>query len=217
MGIRAVILLGAPGAGKGTLSQEVCEQTAFEHVSTGDMLRAAVKAESPVGQRAAAFMRKGELVPDAVILDVVRERLKQEAEDAALLFDGFPRTAMQANMLEDLLRESQARLAQVVLLEVPREVLVERLAGRRVCRACGAVFHIKNIPPREPGVCDACGGALYQRSDDTEATVLNRLEVYERQTAELIDYYKRRAMLKRLNAAGDRHEIARTLAAWLRE
>ena len=198
--MKAIILLGAPGAGKGTLAEGVKNATAFIHVSTGDMLRAAIKAGSPTGLEAKAFMEKGELVPDDVILRIVGERLAQGRPDDQYMFDGFPRTLEQARRLDDVLAGLGGAVNQVFLLEVPTPVIVSRLSGRRICKSCGAVYHVTNIPSKVDGICDQCGGPLYQRPDDSEATVLNRLEVYQRQTASLIDFYERKGVLVRINA-----------------
>ena len=165
--MKAIILLGAPGAGKGTLAEGVKTATAFLHVSTGDMLRAAIKAGSPTGLEAKAFMEKGELVPDDVILRIVGERLAQGRPDDQYMFDGFPRTLEQARQLDETLARLGGAIDQVFLLEVPTPVIVSRLSGRRICKGCGAVYHVTNIPSKVAGVCDQCGGALYQRPDDS--------------------------------------------------
>jgi adenylate kinase len=199
--MKAIILLGAPGAGKGTLASRVREETPYQHVSTGDMLRAALKAGTPTGLEAKGYMERGELVPDAVIMRIIEERLAQGKPDDQYMFDGFPRTLDQAKMLDAALAKLGGQVDQVFLLDVPAETIVKRLGGRRICRGCGAVYHIVNIPPKVPGVCDQCGGTdLYQRADDQEATVMNRLEVYEKQTASLIDYYEAKGVLVRVNA-----------------
>ena len=198
--MKAIILLGAPGAGKGTLAEGVRTSTDYLHVSTGDMLRAAVKAGTATGLEAKSYMEKGELVPDAVILRIVGERLAQGQPTDKYMFDGFPRTLEQARQLDATLAKLGAALSQVFLLEVPTPVIVSRLSGRRICKSCGAVYHVVNIPSKREGVCDQCGGPLYQRPDDSEATVLNRLEVYERQTASLIDFYEKKGILVRINA-----------------
>jgi adenylate kinase len=195
-----IILLGAPGAGKGTLAEGVRAATDFIHVSTGDMLRAAIKAGTSTGLEAKAFMEKGELVPDEVILRIVRERLAQGKATDRYMFDGFPRTLEQARGLDETLAALNGRVNQVFLLEVPTPVIVSRLSGRRICKSCGAVYHVTNIPSKVEGVCDQCGGPLYQRPDDSEETVLNRLEVYQRQTASLIDFYETKGVLVRINA-----------------
>ena len=198
--MNTIILLGAPGAGKGTLAEGVRAATDFIHVSTGDMLRAAIKAGTSTGLEAKAFMEKGELVPDEVILRIVRERLAQGRPSDRYMFDGFPRTLEQARGLDETLAELNGRVNQVFLLEVPTPVIVSRLSGRRICKSCGAVYHVTNIPSKVEGVCDQCGGPLYQRPDDSEETVLNRLEVYQRQTASLIDFYETKGVLVRINA-----------------
>ena len=198
--MKAIILLGAPGAGKGTLAEGVKTATDYLHVSTGDMLRAAIKAGSATGLEAKAYMEKGELVPDDVILRIVGERLAQGRSDDKYMFDGFPRTLEQARQLDVTLGKLGAAVNQVFLLEVPTPVIVSRLSGRRICKGCGAVYHVTNIPSKVAGVCDQCGGALYQRPDDSEATVLNRLEVYQRQTASLVDFSEKKGVLVRINA-----------------
>lgn len=198
--MKAIILLGAPGAGKGTLAEGVRSATDYIHVSTGDMLRAAIKGGTPTGLEAKAWMDKGELVPDDVILRIVGERLAQGQAADQYMFDGFPRTLEQARRLDVTLERLEAQVNQVFLLEVPTPVIVSRLSGRRICKNCGAVYHVTNIPPKVEGVCDQCGGPLYQRPDDSEATVLNRLDVYQRQTASLIDFYETKGLLVRINA-----------------
>ncbi|HOE00347.1 MAG TPA: adenylate kinase [Kiritimatiellia bacterium] len=198
--MQAIILLGAPGAGKGTLAEGVRNATDYIHVSTGDMLRAAIKAGSQTGLEAKAFMDKGELVPDSVIMRIVSERLAQGQPTDKYMFDGFPRTLEQARQLDEVLAKLGSAVNQVFLLEVPTPVIVSRLSGRRICKTCGAVYHVTNIPPKKEGICDQCGGPLYQRPDDEEATVLNRLDVYQRQTASLIDFYDQKGILIRINA-----------------
>ena len=198
--MKAIILLGAPGAGKGTLAEGIRSQTDFIHVSTGDMLRAAIKAGRETGLEAKSYMEKGELVPDDLIMRIVGERLSQGQDTDQYMFDGFPRTSEQARLLDETLEKSGAKVNQVFLLEVPTDVIVSRLSGRRICKGCGAVYHVTNIPPKVEGVCDQCGGELYQRPDDSEETVLNRLGVYEKQTASLIDFYEKKGVLIRINA-----------------
>jgi adenylate kinase len=206
MSIKTIILLGAPGAGKGTIAEGVRTASAFLHVSTGDMLREAVKGGTPVGRQAEAYMKRGELVPDAVILGIVEERLDQGGAHDAYMFDGFPRTMEQARLLDDSLGRRKASVNKVFLLDAPRELLISRLTGRRVCRQCGQSYHLINIPPKKAGVCDLCSGELYQRADDCEATILNRLEVYAQQTETLIAFYEKKGVLVRVNAARARQE-----------
>lgn len=213
--MQAIVLLGAPGAGKGTIAEGIKTATRYVHVSTGDMLREAVKAGRPVGLEAKSYMEKGELVPDAVIMRIVTERLDQGPRDAQYMFDGFPRTLEQARLLDEVLAAHGGRIEHVFLLDVPRDILVDRLAGRRVCRNCGAVYHVRNIPPRKAGVCDACGGPLYQRPDDTEETVLNRLDVFKKQTQGLIEYYEKKGALARVNAGQKKEKTQSEILAIL--
>ncbi|MCX6996211.1 MAG: adenylate kinase [Kiritimatiellaeota bacterium] len=204
--IQAVILLGAPGAGKGTLAEGLKRSADFIHVSTGDMLREQVKAGRPLGLRAKAYMDQGELVPDDLIMQIIAERLDGGPAAARYLFDGFPRTTEQARGLDALLAARHGGIRKVFLLEASRATLVARLAGRRVCQQCAAVYHLRNIPPRQADVCDQCGGPLRQRPDDTEATVLNRLEVFRQQTEGLIAYYAARGLLARIDAGQQRDQ-----------
>lgn len=210
--MKAIILLGAPGAGKGTLAESVRNSTPYSHVSTGDMLRAALKAETPTGLEAKGYMERGELVPDDVIMRIVEERLAQGGPDDQYMFDGFPRTLEQARGLDAVLEKFGGQVTQVFLLEVPADIIVKRLSGRRICRNCGAVYHTINIPPKVDGVCDKCGGRdLYQRADDEEATVLNRLKVYEAQTASLIDFYDGKGVLVRIDAGHNPETAAKQM------
>ena len=206
MSIQAIILLGAPGAGKGTMAEAIRSATPFIHVSTGDMLREAIKAGTAVGREAEAYMRRGALVPDETILKIVKERLEQGAPDARYMFDGFPRTLAQARLLDAEFAHRGAKLINVFLLDVTREVSLERLGGRRICRQCGANFHVRNIPPKTAGICDNCGGELLQRPDDCRETILKRLEVFQQQTADLIAYYAKRGLLQRVDSSGPRAE-----------
>ena len=213
----AIILLGAPGAGKGTVADGIKTSTDFAHVSTGDMLRAAVKAGKPVGLEAKSYMEKGELVPDDVIMRIVKERLGAGPRDARYMFDGFPRTREQARLLDEVLLSYGGAVRKVFLLDVPREILVDRLSGRRVCRNCGAVYHVRNIPSKVEGVCDLCKGPLYQRADDTEETVLNRLEVFKKQTESLIAYYEGKGVLARIAAGGRKEDTQAEILGILRK
>jgi adenylate kinase len=214
--LKAIILLGAPGAGKGTAAEGVKAAAAYTHVSTGDMLRAAIKAGTAVGREAEVYMKRGELVPDQIILRLVEERLDSDPPDTAYMFDGFPRTLAQAQLLDASLRRRRARVSRVFYLDAPREVLISRLGGRRLCRQCGANYHIVNIPPRKAGTCDHCGGELYQRPDDREATIATRLEVFAQQTKSLIDYYTQRGVLLQVDAARSREEIIAQIVGQLR-
>ena len=213
--MEAIILLGAPGAGKGTVAEKIRETTPYIHVSTGDMLRDAVKKGTDIGREAEAYMKKGELVPDAVMIRIIEHRLDAGRRDDRYMFDGFPRTIAQAELLETSVARRGGKLTHVFFLDAPRDVLIQRLAGRRVCRRCGASFHIVNIPPKKPGVCDACGGELYQRPDDSEATVINRLEVYNRQTESLISRYSKLGILRRVNSAQGVAGLLGDIMKWL--
>ena len=190
-----LILLGPPGAGKGTQGHVLSERFHVPHVSTGDMLREAVKENSPVGLKAQEYMNRGELVPDDIVIEIVKERLGKKGSRNGFILDGFPRTRRQAEMLDSVLHEMHKNIDMVIYFRTSEDVIVRRLSGRRICRSCGANYHIKNIPPKVKGICDVCNGPLYQREDDKEGTVKNRLEVYERQTSPLIDYYKEKSKL----------------------
>jgi adenylate kinase len=202
-----IILLGPPGAGKGTQAKLLIERLGIPQISTGDMLRAAVKAGTPLGAEAKAYMDRGGLVPDAVIIGLVRERLQVPDCSRGYILDGFPRTVAQAEALETTLEELHLSLDRVLCLEVPSEDLVSRIAGRRTCRNCGAMYHLRFSPSKREGVCDACGGETYQRDDDREETVRQRLLVYEEQTAPLIRFYDRRGLLRRIPGTGEIAEI----------
>ena len=212
--IQAIILLGAPGAGKGTLAEGIKAKTDYVHVSTGDMLRVEVKAGSPLGLEAKGYMAAGALVPDALILKMIAARLDAGPATARYMFDGFPRTMDQAKGLEEIFAQRNGKIVKVLLFDVAREVVVDRIAGRRICKQCGAVYHVRNIPSKKEGVCDQCGGELYQRPDDNEQTVLNRLEVFQKQTASLIEHYAGLGVLAKINAGQHRDlALAEILAA----
>ena len=196
-----VAFLGPPGAGKGTQARDLAQEWRVLHLATGDMLREAVATGSPLGREAKTYMDQGALVPDDVIIRMMAERLGAAAGRGFIL-DGFPRTIAQAEALARLLKDLGQTLDTVVYFDVSEPELLRRLTGRRVCRTCGHTYHLTSNPPKRPGVCDACGGELYQRDDDTEATVRNRLEVYRRQTAPLLDYYRQRNLLVTVSGEG---------------
>ena len=204
-----VVFLGPPGAGKGTQARELAREWSVPHVATGDMLREAVAAGTALGREAKTHMDKGALVPDDVIIGMIAERLRQPDARHGVLLDGFPRTIAQAEGLERLLKDLGQPLERVIYFEVAEPELVRRLTGRRVCRACGHSFHVVSNPPRREGVCDACGGELYQRVDDSEATVRNRLTVYRAQTEPLLDWYANKGLLARIKGEGAIDEIGR--------
>lgn len=190
-----IILLGPPGAGKGTQAERLVKQYNLAYIATGDILRAAVKSGSPLGKQAKTFMEQGQLVPDEVVVGIVRERLTAPDCAAGAILDGFPRTVAQAQALDQVLEEIGTKIDRVIHIEVDEEELITRLTGRRVCRECAATYHIKFNPPKVRNVCDQCGGELYQREDDSLSTVQERLVVYNKQTAPLIDYYDREGLL----------------------
>jgi adenylate kinase len=209
-----VVLLGPPGAGKGTQAKLLQEKFAACQISTGDILRKAVTEKTPLGQEAAQYIDRGALVPDEVIVKLVAERLKEKDCEAGFILDGFPRTIPQAESLDAILKEMRLSLNRVLSVQVPRAVIIERLAGRRNCKNCGALSHTVFNPPKKAGVCDQCGGELYQRHDDEEETVANRLKVYEKQTQPLVNYYRQRQLLREIDGVGAVEEIrARVLGA----
>ena len=185
-----LILLGAPGAGKGTQAEKLIREYGIPQISTGDMFRAAVKSGTALGKEAKSYMDKGALVPDSVTVGIVKERLAQDDCKKGWILDGFPRTTAQASALDAILHDLGIQLTAVLDFNVNRDDLVKRVSGRLVCRQCGASFHKEFRPPKQEGVCDNCGGELYQRADDNEVTVRERLAVYDTSTKPLIDYYK---------------------------
>jgi len=197
-----ITFLGPPGAGKGTQARDLAQEWGVLHLATGDMLREAVAAGSPLGREAKRYMDQGALVPDDVIIRMMAERLSVADAGRGFILDGFPRTTAQAEALSRLLKDLGQSLDTVVYFDVSEPELLRRLTGRRVCRACGHSYHLTFNPPKRAGVCDACGGELYQRDDDGEATVRNRLEVYRRQTAPLLDYYRQRNILTTVSGEG---------------
>jgi adenylate kinase len=202
-----LLLLGPPGAGKGTQAKRLTDELHIPQISTGDMLREAVKAGTPLGKEAKAFMDKGALVPDGVVIALVEERVKKPDAAKGFMLDGFPRTVAQADALAAMLQKVARRIDRVVAMQVDPEHLVDRLSGRRTCRNCGATYHVKFTPPTRPSVCDRCGGELYQRDDDKEGAIRTRLATYDAQTKPLIDYYDKRGLLRRLNGLGSVDEV----------
>ncbi len=190
-----LIMLGPPGAGKGTQAKMLVERFGIPQISTGDMLRAAVAEGTELGRKAKEYMDKGQLVPDEVVIGIVRERLSKEDCKKGFILDGFPRTVPQAEALDGILEEMGRKIDYVINIVVPDEEILKRLTGRRTCRKCGAMYHVVYNPPKKEGVCDKCGGELYQRDDDKEETIRNRLKVYAEQTAPLVDYYRKKGVL----------------------
>jgi len=191
-----VMLLGAPGAGKGTQAAKLIESFGLAHISTGDILRKAVADQTPLGLEAKSYMDKGELVPDEVVIGLVRERLQQPDTEAGFILDGFPRTVVQAEALDGVLADLGKKLDAVITVDVDKNALITRLTARRTCTACGKIFNVVTQPESTTGVCPACGGELMQRDDDTVETVTNRLDVYERSTLPLIGYYRDAGLLR---------------------
>ncbi|MCF0140438.1 MAG: adenylate kinase [Mogibacterium sp.] len=187
--LRAV-LLGPPGAGKGTQAVRIIEKYNVPHISTGDIFRKNIKEGTELGKKAQEYMNAGQLVPDELVVDLVKDRLLQDDCSNGFLLDGFPRTIFQAEQLDKFLEENGQKMDIVLNFNVKNETLMKRLTGRRICKSCGAGYHIVNIPPKQEGICDKCGGELEQRKDDTEETAANRIKVYDEQTAPLIGYYK---------------------------
>jgi adenylate kinase len=212
-----LILLGPPGSGKGTQAQKLVQRYRLPQISTGDILRAAVKEQTPLGKEAKQYMDRGELVPDAIVVGIVQDRLKTSACNGGFILDGFPRTVPQAEALEGALDEMQRGIDHVVSIEVDREELIRRLTGRRTCRKCGAMYHLIFDPPRKEGMCNACGGELYQRDDDKEETIRARLVVYEKQTAPLIEYYRKRGLLRSIHGVGEIEQIFREIVKAIEE
>jgi adenylate kinase len=202
-----IVLLGPPGAGKGTQAKLLQEEFPACQVSTGDILRKAVAEQTKVGKEASEFIDRGALVPDSVIVKLVAERLKDNDCRKGFILDGFPRTIPQAQSLEEILEKMGLGLQHVLLMQVPAGLIVERLAGRRICRDCGALYHRSFDPPKQQGVCDRCGGELRQRDDDREETVKARLDVFDAQTAPLADYYRQRGILREIDGVGKVEEI----------
>ncbi len=202
-----VILLGPPGAGKGTQAKMLKEKFQIPQISTGDILRNAVKNGTPLGAKAKSYMDAGRLVPDDVVIELIKERIKDPDCKDGFILDGFPRTIVQAEKLAETVQEMGLTIDTVIDFEVDADVLIDRLTGRSTCPNCGAMFHSESRPPKNKGVCDFCGTALYQRPDDNKDTILKRLEVYEKETAPLKDFYKKQGNLKTLEGRGSAEAI----------
>ncbi|MBS3898212.1 MAG: adenylate kinase [Dethiobacter sp.] len=202
-----IILLGPPGAGKGTQGERLVKKYNIPHISTGDIFRAAIKEGTEMGLKAKEYMDKGALVPDEVVVGIVRERLTHKDCAGGYLLDGFPRTLAQAEALDAALQEMDTPLTGVLNVDVNQEELVERLTGRRVCKGCGSSYHVKFNMPKVRNVCDKCGVELYQRADDTVETVKQRLEVYRNQTSPLIDFYQQKGILYTVDGSRDIDEV----------
>ncbi|MFH9659264.1 adenylate kinase [Streptomyces sp. NPDC017248] len=214
-----IVLVGPPGAGKGTQAVRLAEKLAIPHISTGDLFRANISRQTELGRLAKSYMDAGNLVPDEVTIAMAKDRMEQPDAAQGFLLDGFPRNVQQAGALDELLRTERITLDAVLDLEVPEDEVVKRIAGRRICRNDSAhVFHVTYSPPKQDGVCDVCGGELYQRDDDSEDTVRKRLEVYHTQTEPIIDYYKAQGLVVTISSLGPVDEITqRALEALKRE
>ena len=200
-----IVFLGPPGSGKGTQAQILAQKLGIPQISSGDLLRDAVQNNTPAGRKAKVYMDKGELVPDTIVIDLVGERIKDEKK---FILDGFPRNIQQAEELDVLLNQMGVPLDSVINIEVPLEKLIERLTGRLTCSQCNAIFHILYNPPKKEGICDLCGGSLYQRSDDTAAAITQRFETYKKQTEPVITYYSERTLLINVDGTGTIEDIS---------
>lgn len=198
-----LVLMGLPGAGKGTQADKIVVKYNIPHISTGDMFRAAIKEGTELGLKAKSFMDKGELVPDEVTIGIVRERLSKDDCGKGFLLDGFPRTVAQAEALDTMLADLDKKIDFVINIDVDQSILMERLTGRRICKNCGATYHLVFNPPSNEGVCDRCGGELYQRADDNAETVQNRLDVNIQQTKPLLNFYEDKGYLRNINGQQD--------------
>ncbi|MHC1578672.1 MAG: adenylate kinase [Dehalococcoidia bacterium] len=206
-----IIILGAPGAGKGTQADILSQEMNLPHIASGDLFRLALEKKTELGLLAKNYMDRGQLVPDEVTLKMILERLGQPDCARGCLFDGFPRTLHQAKVLDKALEEQGKAVDRAIYIEVPEEQLVKRLSGRWLCRNCQTPYHMVNSPPKTPGKCDKCGGELYQRPDDREETVRERLDVFLAQTVPILDYYKKQGKLVRVDGNQGRQEVAKSM------
>ncbi|MCI7248122.1 MAG: adenylate kinase [Clostridiales bacterium] len=212
-----VVLLGPPGAGKGTQAARIVEKYGVPHISTGDIFRANIKAGTELGKRAQEYMNRGELVPDELVVEIATDRLAADDCKEGFLLDGFPRTVFQAEKLDEFLASKGRKIEHVLNIEVGRDDLMARLTGRRVCKSCGASFHVVNIPPKQEGICDNCGAELVQRADDNEETASNRIEVYNRETKPLIDYYEKAGNIVNIDGGKAAEDVFAAIADRLGE
>ncbi|MNJ28766.1 adenylate kinase [Paenibacillus bouchesdurhonensis] len=211
-----ILFMGPPGAGKGTQAEAIVNEFGIPHVSTGDAFRLAIKQGTPVGLKAKEYIDQGLLVPDDVTVGIVRERLQQSDCEKGFLLDGFPRTLSQAEALEELLGELNRKLTHVINLKVDRNKLLARLTGRRICKSCGSTYHVIFNPPKQEGVCDKCGGELYQRSDDNEESVGTRLDEYINKTAPLLQYYEEKGLLREIDGEQEIDTVTKEIVSLLR-
>ena len=198
-----LLIMGPPGAGKGTHAKLLCKEYNIVHISTGDMFRNAIKLGTAEGMIAKQFIDKGNLVPDDIVIGIVREKIQENECNNGFLLDGFPRNIEQAKSLDIILDECGVKIDAVLNLQVSDDILIKRISGRRVCSKCGETYHVVNHPPKVEGICDVCGGNLVQRKDDTEETIKTRLKIYNKQTKPLLKYYEKQNLLKNLNGVED--------------
>ena len=210
-----ILLMGPPGAGKGTQAAKLVKKYGIPHISTGDMFRAAVKEGTELGKKAKACMDAGQLVPDEITIGIVRERLQKPDCTKGFILDGFPRTVEQADALDGILKSLSIHLTRAVDISVPSNSLIERAVGRRVCKKCGAAYHIRFNPSKKDGVCDECGGETYQRADDSEETMKSRLSVYDAQTKPLIRYYQKAGLYSEIDGSQEMSKVFADITACL--
>ncbi len=214
--IKAIVFLGPPGAGKGTHAKEVSQILNIPHISTGDIFREHVKNQTDLGIKVKSYLDAGKLVPDELVWEVVKDRIDKEDCKNGFILDGFPRTILQAEMLEKYLKEKNADI-KVIYLDASDELVINRLSARRVCKNCGAIYNLISMPPKKDGVCDICGGELYQRSDDKPEVIKQRLETYYKETQPLIDYYKNKDIMYTINAEKEREEVLKEILKVINE
>lgn len=208
-----IILLGPPGAGKGTEAKVLAEKYGVEHISTGDIFRELIKEESPLGLEIKKYVESGELIPDKIVVEVVTGKIRDIDLNEGFILDGFPRTINQAQMLDFTLEKLRIRIDKVIYFDTSLDVVLQRLTNRRICRQCGTIYHLVNMPPAQQGKCDRCGGDLFQREDDMKGTILNRLKVYKEQTAGLINYYQEKKMLEKVNGDISKDELFEVISS----
>ncbi|HCQ89176.1 MULTISPECIES: adenylate kinase [unclassified Clostridium] len=210
-----IILLGPPGAGKGTQAKSISNKYSIPHISTGDIFRKNISEKTPLGIEAKSYIDKGHLVPDKLTIDIVQDRLEQEDCKSGFLLDGYPRTVNQAEALKNFLQEKGKKLDTALLIKVPKEYIIDRMTGRRVCLSCGASYHVKFNPTKVEGKCDICGSVVIQRDDDCEETVNERLEIYDAQTQPLIDYYKEQDLLSEVDGTQAINDVFKNICGIL--
>lgn len=206
-----IIMLGAPGAGKGTFSAFLEERYSLPHIATGDIFRENIKNNTELGQKAKSYMDQGLLVPDELVVSLVADRLAKDDCKAGFILDGFPRTLVQAEALKETLADMGAQIDYALDFECPDDFIIERMAGRRVCKGCGASYHLVNVPPKQEGICDVCGAELIQRKDDNEETAANRIEVYNKETKPLIDYYEKAGCIAHIDGTTGLENVFNTI------